>query len=54
MLNIQKRFATPARSSNVDVKRTAEKNRAKKEEVMAATERGIDRYRHVLKNLAKR
>lgn len=30
------------------------KSRAKTEEVMEATKRGIDRYRDTLKNLAKR
>jgi len=38
----------------LETKRAIEKNRAKKEEVMEATKRGIDKYRTALKNLAKR
>lgn len=37
-----------------DKKTIAEKSRATKEEIMTATKRGIERYRDVLKNLAKR
>jgi len=43
---------TKCTSSNL--KNRVEKSRAKKGEVMAATKKGINRYRDTLKNLAKR
>ncbi len=54
MTTYSKKSCSQTKETSSDMQNRIEKSRAKKAEVMAATKQGINRYRDVLKNLAKR